>query len=86
MNLVNMIKMSSKGQVVIPAEIRDNLRLETGTKFVIWAEKDTVLLKKIGKPSSEGIDRLFKRSSEYAKNVGLRKADIADTLKELRKK
>jgi len=38
-------KMSSKGQVVIPEEIRKRFGLKSGSQFVVVGEKDTVILK-----------------------------------------
>ena len=37
-------KMSSKGQVVIPEEIRKRLGLKSGSQFVVVGDKDTVIL------------------------------------------
>ncbi len=37
-------KMSSKGQVVIPEEIRNRLGLKAGTKFVVVGSEDTLIL------------------------------------------
>jgi len=44
-------KMSSKGQVVIPEEVRDALGLKAGSKFVVVGEGDVVILKVITPPS-----------------------------------
>lgn len=38
---------------MIPEEIREQLGLETGTKFVVIAENDTVVLKTITPPSKK---------------------------------
>ena len=46
-------KMSSKGQIVIPEEIRAKLQLEPGTQFVAVGEGDVVILKKISPPTME---------------------------------
>ncbi|HIG97613.1 MAG TPA: AbrB/MazE/SpoVT family DNA-binding domain-containing protein, partial [Candidatus Aenigmarchaeota archaeon] len=40
-------KMTSKGQVVIPAGIRDELELGEGTQMVVSRMGDLVLMKKI---------------------------------------
>lgn len=40
-------KMTSKGQVVIPAEIREELDLDEGTQLVVSRMGDLVLMKKI---------------------------------------
>ena len=38
-------KMSSKGQVVIPEDIRKRLKLKAGSQFVVVGEDDVVILK-----------------------------------------
>lgn len=42
-------KMSSRGQVVIPEEIRSRLGFKAGTKFVVVGREDTLILKAIGR-------------------------------------
>ena len=42
---VSTTKMSSKGQVVIPENIRKQLNLKAGAQFVVVGEKDVVILK-----------------------------------------
>jgi AbrB family looped-hinge helix DNA binding protein len=37
--------LSQKGQVVIPAEIRERLRLQRGDRFEVEAREDEVVLK-----------------------------------------
>ncbi|WP_082160420.1 AbrB/MazE/SpoVT family DNA-binding domain-containing protein [Candidatus Coxiella mudrowiae] len=54
-------KMSSRGQIVIPEEIREQLGLETGTKFVVIAENDTVVLKTITPPSKKELKALLSK-------------------------
>ncbi|MFQ5642061.1 MAG: AbrB/MazE/SpoVT family DNA-binding domain-containing protein, partial [bacterium] len=39
--------MSSKGQVVIPENIRKRLQLKTGSQFVVVGDNDVVILKAI---------------------------------------
>ena len=40
-------KLSSRGQVVIPEEIRNRLGLETGDQFVVVGEGNVVVLKTV---------------------------------------
>lgn len=77
-------RMSTKGQVVIPENIRDSLGLTNGTQFVVIAHGDTVLLKKIGRPSKEDIRRLFAESHRFAKNRGFTKASLSRAIRESR--
>ena len=52
---VETIKMSSKGQIVIPQDIREELQATEGTIFAVVGSKDTVVLKKMEKPSKESL-------------------------------
>ena len=44
-------RMSSKGQVVIPQEVRERLGLRTGARFVVVGKDDVVILKTLRRPS-----------------------------------
>ena len=86
METVDVTRVSSKGQLVIPGEIRDALGIVPGTKFMVWGEGDTVLLKKIGRPSSEEIRKLFAESRRLARSVGLKKSDVRKAIAAVRRK
>ena len=44
---IDVTKVSDKGQVVIPKEIRDRLQLVPGTKLIVVATEDAVVLQRI---------------------------------------
>jgi AbrB family looped-hinge helix DNA binding protein len=69
-------RMSSKGQVVIPEEIRDRLGLQSGTQFVVVGDRDVVILKAISAPSMKGFDNLIAQARQQARKSGLKKSDI----------
>lgn len=77
-------RMSSKGQVVIPEEVRNRLGLKAGTKFVVVAEGDVVILKTLSAPSMDEFDELIAKARKQAKEAGLKKSDIKRALKEVR--
>ncbi len=79
-------KLSSKGQVVIPESIRKQLNLKPGTQFVVIGEKDVVILKNITAPSLDEFDDLIASARKAARQAGLRKMDIADTIASVRGK
>jgi len=79
-------KMSSKGQVVIPEEIRKRLGLEAGAQFVVVAENDTVIMKAISPPSMDEFDTLVAEARRQAKKAGLKKADIDAIISDVRAK
>jgi AbrB family looped-hinge helix DNA binding protein len=77
-------KLSSKGQVVIPENIRKKLNLEPGVQFVVLGDKDIVILKKISPPSIDEFDALIKKARKTAKQVGLKKSDIEMVIRKVR--
>ena len=77
-------KMSSKGQVVIPEEIRNRLGLEPGSQFVVIGEDDTVILKMIAAPDMSQFDELISRARTHARRAGLKRSDIASAVDKVR--
>jgi len=69
-------RMSSKGQVVIPEEIRDRLGLKAGTQFVVVGNRDVVILKAVSAPSVKEFNDLIGRARRQARRAGLRKSDV----------
>ncbi len=69
-------RMSSKGQVVIPEEIRDRLGLQSGTQFVVVGDRDVVILKAIAAPSMKEFDNLIAQARQQARKSGLKRSDI----------
>jgi len=79
-------KLSSKGQVVIPEEIRQQLGLETGAQFIVMGEDDVVILKTIAPPSRKDFANLVAKARSEARNAGLTKQDVKRAIKKARAK
>lgn len=79
-------KLSSKGQVVIPEEVRNQLGLRTGDQFVVIAEGDVVILKALTPPSMKEFDTLITRARKQAKIAKLTKKSLEKVVKESRRK
>jgi AbrB family looped-hinge helix DNA binding protein len=77
-------KMSSKGQVVIPENIRKRLKLKAGSQFVVLGENDVVILKAIAAPSMEAFDALIAEARKQARLAGLKRSDITDAIARVR--
>jgi AbrB family looped-hinge helix DNA binding protein len=77
-------KMSCKGQVVIPEDIRKRLGLKAGAQFVVVGEKDVVILKAISPPSMNEFDELITEARQRAKKAGMKKSDISAAVKKVR--
>lgn len=77
-------KMSSKGQIVIPEEIRKRLKLKTGAQFVVVGDNDVVILKSISAPSMDEFDALIDDARRQAKAVGLKPTHIEEAIAKAR--
>jgi len=77
-------KMSSKGQVVIPEEVRNALGLKAGTKFVVVGEGDVVILKVVTPPSMSDFDDIIQEARRQARQAGMKRSDVTAALKAVR--
>ena len=77
--------MSTKGQIVLPKQIRTALNLDAGTKFVVFSENNTILLKPITEPKLAEFDTVLNSYRSWAKEVGLTPPDINDAIHAVRK-
>ena len=86
MSSISTTKMSSKGQVVIPDDIRKKLGLKSGSRFVVVGDKDVVILKTISPPSMKEFDEIIKKARRQAKEAGLTKEEIRGAIGNVRSK
>lgn len=85
---INITRMSSKGQIVIPVEMRGNLK--EGDELLIIKDEDRIVLKKtesLTKDMKEDLE-FAKRTEEAFKRIergeGIR-MDFDDFIKEIKK-
>jgi AbrB family looped-hinge helix DNA binding protein len=76
MSTVGTTRMSSKGQVVIPEEIRQRLGLGSGTQFVVVGEGNVVILRTIVPPSLAEFDDLISAARKAARRSRMKKSDL----------
>ena len=60
--MVEIITLSSKGQLVVPKGLREKLKLQKQDKFIIIAEGDSILLKRIRKEEADKSMRVLLNS------------------------
>ena len=85
MPTVATTRMSSKGQVVIPEDVRKALRLEVGEQFVVMGDGDTVVLKRIAVPAKSELRAMLVKVRSQARRAGLKPADVADATRRVRR-
>ncbi|MCM0604894.1 MAG: AbrB/MazE/SpoVT family DNA-binding domain-containing protein [Xanthomonadaceae bacterium] len=78
-------KLSSKGQVVIPEDIRDQLHLKEGDQFVVFGQGDSVILKSITPPSLDEFKGLLSDARAAAKKAKGKPSDVKAAIKRARK-
>ena len=77
-------RLSSKGQVVIPEDVRQRLGLKAGDQFIVVGEGDVVILKTISPPSMKDFDVLASKARSQARRAGTKPRDAAVAIKKVR--
>jgi antitoxin PrlF len=86
MSHVEFTSVSSRGQVVIPSEIRKQMGLEEGTKLMVFSDGVNLLMKPIMPPSAASYKKLIRDGHRYAKETGLKKSDMEEAIQKVRRR
>ena len=84
MSEMEITRLSSKGQIVIPKDLRKLLGLKEGALFAMYGEGDTLVLKKLDVPSEDEFEEILRKASKIAKKKKITKKDIMKYISELR--
>lgn len=85
MSHIATTKMSSKGQVVIPENIRQRLGLKAGSQFIVIADDEAIVLKPVSAPDMSQFGELLAEARRQARRAGVRKSDIDDAIRVARR-
>lgn len=77
-------RLSSRGQVVIPEEVRTRLGLEPGDRFVVVGEGDVVVLKVLKPPRPGEVKKLLDEVHEAARKAGITPEEVERAIQEVR--
>lgn len=81
---IKTVKVSEKGQIAIPADIRESVGIHKGDTLILIKEEKRILLQKaeeLGKEAKDEFKHLLKHSEEVAKKFWSSKADdVWDTI------
>lgn len=72
---IAITKVSSKGQLVIPQEMREEIKLKKGEKLLAYSTKDMIVLKKI-ESSLKEFEKLAAWGRQFARKKGIKPKDV----------
>ena len=83
MSTSRRVRLSSKGQLVIPADLREQLGLQPGDELVLYLLSDRMMLAEVAAPSP--FAEVAGRLREEAQAKGITRAQVEQALAEARK-
>lgn len=84
MTQIQVTSVSSKGQVVIPNDIRETMGISIGTKIILFTDGNNLLLKPIQSPQFDAFKKLVKESKQIVTKTGFKKANLQKLIKQVR--
>lgn len=83
---VEVLTVSSKGQVVLPVSMRDSLAIQPGDKLAAYATDDLIMLKVLRLPTQDEFRERLDEAQAWAASVGYVETDVEDIVKRVRRK
>ena len=81
METFEVTKLGERGQIVIPQEFRKSLDLQTGEKFMVMVQNDTLIFKRLKAPSIGDFKKMLAKSRAHAKKYKITQKDVDEALK-----
>lgn len=81
-----LVQCDSRGQIVIPKDLRRELNIDEGTGFWMYTITDEgILLKKVKTPSLDDHSEIVKNIEEKADKLKIKKSNITKSVKKYKK-
>ena len=81
-----IVQCDKRGQIVIPKDIRQDLKIDEGTGFWMYAITDEgILLKKIDDQPLESNAAILNEVNAKADKIKLKKSNVADSIRNYKK-
>lgn len=81
---MQLVSVSSKGQIAIPVSYRKALSIREGSQLVIYSDGENIILKPVSLPSEDKLSAALAKAREYAEKEGLTEDDIKAAILESR--
>ena len=79
--LIEIGKVSARGQIAIPIDIRRSMNLHDGEKVLFFLENETLLVKKL---SSKTFAEISKPLRDVAEKAGMKESDVPAMIQRFR--
>ena len=84
---LEIVKMSGKGQLVVPRDVRTKAQLAPGERFVAFPVRGGVFFKKIEAPTIRlDFDELAREIEERFKESGVKRTDVNEAVRWARRR
>lgn len=83
---MQILTVSSKGQISLPVSIRKLLSIDTGDKLVAYTSGDVIMLKALKLPSADEFEASLDEAQKWAASVGYDESDVDAIVKAARRK
>jgi AbrB family looped-hinge helix DNA binding protein len=83
---LELTRLSERGQIVIPTELRRSMNLKEGERFIVMGLGDTIVLRKLELSQERmRLKRLIRYSQEKARKFGFTEREVEKLIQETRK-
>jgi len=83
--MIEVVNLSSKGQLVIPKDMREEMKLNQRDKFVLVNDKDTIIMKRLQEEELKTrMKSLMREFTRQFSRAGITKEDIKKEIKAVR--
>jgi len=77
---MEVVRVSSKGQIVIPKKVRKRLGIKEGEYMVLIQDGDILIMKKL----DIDVERVLAEGENLAKKLGITREDVEGAIREVR--
>ncbi len=82
---VELTKVSEKRQIVIPSALRKEMKIKKADQFLVFGERNTIILKRIEKPViKKSFEKIAGPLQKSVKQLGLTREDLEKAIKDVR--
>ena len=83
---VEVVTVSSKGQVVLPMDMRKSLSVSDGDTLAAFATDKVIVLRPCRLPTAEEFSEWLEEAESWAKEAGYGEDDVAGVIQSVRSK